>query len=72
MCEGKEKYHIGIWKCPFGKIRNDVGIFHVLVHLTNKNELTVKSNSNKTDNSIGEFIDRNSIIFKRGFYRGVN
>ena len=37
-----------------------------------QNESTFKTNSNTTDNSIGEFIERNSIIFKRGFYRGMN
>jgi tetratricopeptide (TPR) repeat protein len=37
-----------------------------------KNELAFKSNSNTTDNSIGEFIERNSIIFKRRFYRRID
>ncbi len=37
-----------------------------------QNKLAFKTNSNTTNNFIGEFIERNSIIFKREFHRGMD
>jgi tetratricopeptide (TPR) repeat protein len=42
------------------------------LEVKNQNESIVKTNSNTTHISIGEFIERNSIIFKQGFYRRMD